>query len=122
MLYSLIKMLDLHSKPQVVTLCSFWSEEVKAFCNIVSHHVYIITCAIEAAIKSKINLVSSYNYFDPHLIEFAYKPTFIQEHFILYMQVLHVTITIMSAKIIDVLYHLYLRILYPMCNQKLSHY
>lgn len=52
-----IQEVHMFSKPQVVALSSFWSEELMAFFNQLSDPVCIITCAIEAAIRSRINLV-----------------------------------------------------------------
>lgn len=48
----------LDSRPQVVVLSSFWSEELEQFLDKISNPVVLVTCAMEAAIRSKVNLVS----------------------------------------------------------------
>lgn len=48
----------LYSKPQMVVLSSSWSEELVQFINKISDPALIVTCAIEAAIRAKVYLVS----------------------------------------------------------------
>lgn len=48
----------LDSRPQVVVLSSFWSEELKQFMDKICNPVLLVTCAIEAAIRTEVNLVS----------------------------------------------------------------
>lgn len=61
-LSKLIQGMHLNSKPQVIVLSPFWFEELAQFINLILNPVLIITCAIEAAMRAKVDLVS-YKYY-----------------------------------------------------------
>lgn len=54
---NLILKVGMHSRPQIVSLASYWSKEIAQFMNMLSDPVCIITCAVEAVIKSQIEWV-----------------------------------------------------------------
>lgn len=58
-----IREMSLYSKPQVIVLSSFCSEELALFMKEISDPVVIITCAIEATIRANVYLVSFKNCF-----------------------------------------------------------
>lgn len=59
----MIEELAIYTKPQIVAACSFWSDQVLHFANELIDPVCIITSAIEAVIKSEVQLVGfTYTY------------------------------------------------------------
>ncbi len=53
----LVQIMSSDFKPQIVVAASYWSNEISSFIDSLYDPVLIMTCYIEVAIKSHMNLV-----------------------------------------------------------------